>query len=252
MFEIVAIAILGWLAGALVNYISDVLPYERRLIAPFCHQCANRYGLVNYLIWPRECQQCGNRRPVRVWLVEIGYILATLWLWRFPPPNLNFWLGLILLVYFGMVTIIDLEHRLIMHPVSVVGGLLGLGIGVWMHGVIPTLTGGVVGFTVMLAFYYLGTLFVKFRSKGSVDFEFDDALGFGDVNLSAILGLILGWPGILAGLFLAILLAGVVSIFYIMILVALRRYNSNLAIAYGPYLVASAVALLYLRPYLSV
>jgi len=38
-----------------------------------------------------------------------------------------------------------------------------------------------------------------------------DALGFGDVLLSCIPGLILGWPTLLSGLLLAAILAGITS-----------------------------------------
>jgi len=250
MLEITAIVLLGWLAGAVVNYISDVLPHKRRLVGPYCPECDTRFGLVNYLLWPRKCRSCGKKRSVRVWLVEMIYLALAVSLWQFPPPNMNFWIGYLLLVYFGVVTVIDLEHRLIMHPVSLVGGVLGLSVGVWMHGIIPTVIGGAVGFLIMFGLYYLGIIFIKFRSKDDIDLEFDDALGFGDVNLSAVLGLILGWPGILAGLILAVILAGVVSLIYILTMVAMRRYQPNLAIAYGPFLVASGLALLFLRPYL--
>jgi len=40
---------------------------------------------------------------------------------------------------------------------------------------------------------------------------YKDDLGFGDVKLSCILGLILGWSTILSGLLLAAILAGITS-----------------------------------------
>jgi prepilin signal peptidase PulO-like enzyme (type II secretory pathway) len=75
----------------------------------------------------------------------------------------------------------------------------------------------------------------------------EDALGFGDVNLGGVLGLILGWPGILLGLVLAILLAGVGSLLYLLFSLVTRRYRDDLVIPYGPFLIASAVALLFFK-----
>ena len=72
-------------------------------------------------------------------------------------------------------------------------------------------------------------------------------MGFGDVNLSAVIGLLLGWPAILAGLILAILLGGAVSLVYLMYKLITRRYEAFSAIPYGPFLVASTVILLYFR-----
>jgi prepilin signal peptidase PulO-like enzyme (type II secretory pathway) len=56
---------------------------------------------------------------------------------------------------------------------------------------------------------------------------------------------LLGWPGIVAGLLLTILLAGVISLLYLLWTVFRKRYDSSLAIPYGPFLVASAIWLLY-------
>ena len=78
----------------------------------------------------------------------------------------------------------------------------------------------------------------------------EDALGYRDVNLSGVLGLMLGWPGILAGLTIAILLGGTVSLLYLLVTMATRRYHAFTAIPYGPFLIAAAIALLFFRGYL--
>ena len=53
----------------------------------------------------------------------------------------------------------------------------------------------------MLALYYSGFVYLRISRKlrGKEPGE-TEALGFGDVNLSGIIGLLLGWPGILLGL----------------------------------------------------
>jgi prepilin signal peptidase PulO-like enzyme (type II secretory pathway) len=106
--------------------------------------------------------------------------------------------------------------------------------------------GGAAGFGIMLGFYLLGELFARWlRSRRGLPPE-EVALGFGDVNLAGILGLLLGWPGITAGLILAILLGGAGSLLYILWMVIRRRYQSMAAIPYGPFMVLAAVILLYL------
>lgn len=152
------------------------------------------------------------------------------------------------LVYFGVIIVIDIEHRLILHPVSWVGAALSLATGLWLHGWVSTAIGGVVGFGVMLGIYWLGILYVRFFARGKGHpVEEGDAFGFGDVNLSGVIGLLLGWPGILAGLVLAILFAGAITIMFLVGALAARRYRPNLALPYGPFLAASAIYLLYLR-----
>lgn len=238
-------ATLGWGAGMLVNYLSDVLPGKRKLSAPYCLACESSMPILNYLFWPRRCSICGQSRSYRAWVIEAIFIIAAVWLWLNPGMRFSFIAGVVLLTYFGVVTVIDIEHRLILHPVSLVGAVLGILYGIQMHGVWSTLIGGLVGYAAMLALYILGILFSAYQARRRGESQFEDALGFGDVNLSGILGLLLGWPGIVAGLLLTILLAGAISLIYLLLMVARKRYDTGLAIPYGPFLVASAIWLLY-------
>jgi leader peptidase (prepilin peptidase)/N-methyltransferase len=71
------------------------------------------------------------------------------------------------------------------------------------------------------------------------------ALGFGDVNLSGVLGLMLGWPVIILGLFIAVFIGGIISLIYLVTMALVRRYHLFTALPYGPYLVAGTILLLY-------
>jgi leader peptidase (prepilin peptidase)/N-methyltransferase len=199
---------------------------------------------MNYLIWPRRCLHCSHSRGRRAWVVEISAILITLWLWINPPARLGFIPGLILLAYFGVVVIVDIEYRLILHPVSLVGALLAFGIGARLHGIIPTLLGGVAGFGLMWLFYFLGLQFTNliYRLQGK---PIEEGLGFGDVNLSGVLGLLFGWPA----LFLGVFIGAVIGLIYIALMALTRRFKAYATMPYGPFLVASAVILLYFRDF---
>jgi prepilin signal peptidase PulO-like enzyme (type II secretory pathway) len=247
MLSYIPIIISGWLMGILVNYLADVLPIKRSLSKPLCDTCGSPFPLVNYLSWRRRCPSCGKKRSFRTWFIEIFFVITSTLLWIYPSIKLGFIPGLILLGYFAVIAIIDFEHRIILHPVVAFGIFLCWGGGVWLHGILRTLEGGLTGFGLMLLLYYLGILVVRMRLKKRVDLTEREAIGFGDVNLSGVLGLILGWPAILVGLFLTILSAGLVSFFYIMLMLAKHRYNPNLAIPYGPFLILGAAILLYLR-----
>jgi leader peptidase (prepilin peptidase)/N-methyltransferase len=150
-------------------------------------------------------------------------------------------------LYFAVVTVIDLEHRLILHPVSWTGAVLGLGLGIWQHGLLDTLLGGAAGFGTMFALYLLGDRFARWIARRRGKALDEVALGFGDVNLLGVIGLILGWPGIVAGLVLGILIGGLVSFLYIVGMALVRRYQAFTAIPYGPFLVASALLLLFFK-----
>ena len=166
----------------------------------------------------------------------------------FPPSRLGLWVGLLLLMFFGVVAVIDLEYRVVLDQVSLAGVVLGLTTGYWLHGLWPTIIGGLAGFAIMLLLYYTGIWYTRWitRKRGQ-ETEAEVALGFGDVNLSGILGLILGWPGIVAGLLLAIILGGGASLFFIIVLLVRRRWRPLMAIPYAPFLVVGAGILLYFR-----
>lgn len=238
--------VLGVLAGMLVNYLSDVLPVHRRPGAPLCLQCGTVQKPLNYFIWPRRCTNCGKRRGLRIWVVEAVYIALFSWLAGSASNSLSlpFWISAGIWIFFGVVAVIDIELRLILHPVSLAGLILALPLGVSLHGWRSTLLGGFAGYLVLLALYGLGILFIRATRKLQKDEEV--ALGYGDVNLAGILGLLLGWPNILLGLMLSVVIAGAFSLVLIVGSLVLRRYRAFMAIPYGPFLIAGAALLLFL------
>ncbi len=243
--------ITGWISGIVINYLADVLPGKRSLARPFCSNCDSVFEPGNYFFWPRRCRTCGKRRRVRTWVVEAVFVGIGAFLWFHSPDRFGIILSLVLIIYFTLVAIIDLEHRLIMHVVSLAGAILCLGVGVWLHGIGATLLGGLAGFGIMLIFYILGLGFMKLlhRWRNQAISE-EEALGFGDVSLSGVIGLLVGWPGIVGVLVLGILLAGLVSFIYLLVMVANRKYHPGLALPYGPFLIAVTIVLLFCREYL--
>jgi len=238
--------LLGWLAALLVNYLSDVLPATRKLTSPTCLQCSVKRGWIDYLLL-KSCVACGKARSWRTWLVQLFGVAASLYIWFVPPKELGYWLGFILLIYLAVVFVIDVEHRLILHPVSYVGIVVGLFIGTTLHGIQSTLMGGAVGFAIMYLLYFMGVLFARrmARRQGENAIEEGDALGFGDVNLAGIVGLILGWPLISFGILAAILAGGIVSLLLILGMLLLKRYQAFAAIPYAPFLILGVVLLIF-------
>ncbi len=209
--------------------------------------CDTPQGWLSYLIWPRRCPACGQRRNIRIWVVEGFYILASVLLVLYPPYKIGTILGMVVLAYFGTVVLIDLEYRLIMHPVSLGGAGLGLIIGVVRVGWAEALIGGVVGYGIMVVLYMLGYVIIKLVGRIRGQAVNDVALGYGDVNLSGVLGLMLGYRLIIYALLTAVVVGGVVSLVYLIIKVATRKYQAFMALPYGPFLVFGAVIFIYFR-----
>src|SRR6266545_1753246 len=148
--------ILGWLAGLFINYSADVLPSTRRFSQPTCPQCGTPFSWADYLTL-RACRSCGEKRSLRTWLVQILATASFVYFWLVPSKALGFTLGALVLIYFGIIIVIDLEHRLILHPTSLFGAILGLIVGTYIHsrvdgfwlGLGNSVLGGVFGFCVM-------------------------------------------------------------------------------------------------------
>jgi leader peptidase (prepilin peptidase)/N-methyltransferase len=227
----------GMAAGLLVNYLADVLPATRRLSRPPW--------------WPLNAEAIRTYLSRgRVLVVLLAYILLALLLVRFPPNEPSAGFLALLLVYFGVVIVIDIEHRAILHPVSLTGAIV---FGIWgilRHSWLATLLGGAAGFLIMLAFYWLGDLLGRWLARRRGEAWDDVALGFGDVNLSGVIGLLLGWPSVLGGLVLGILAGGLFSAGHILVQLLRGRYRALAAIPYGPFLSFGALGLILLRAYI--
>jgi len=253
--------VLGWFAGLFINYVSDVLPLTRRFSQPVCTECQAPFSWADYLML-RACRNCGKSRSLRTWLVQILTIASFVYFWLFPSKALGIPLGMIVIIYFGIITVIDLEHRLILFPTSIVGAGLGLIVGTYIHsrinhslviGAEKSLLGGLFGFGVMFVLYQFGTLVARLRARkmqaaGQADDE-EEALGGGDVYLAGVLGLMLGWPFIWDAILLGVLLGGLISFLFIIALLVRRRYSSDALmtfIPYGPYFIIGAFYLLFL------
>lgn len=242
--NLLLVFILGLIAGWVVNYLADVLPLTRQLSQPVCLQCGARLSPGDYLLL-RPCPHCGERRSRRTYLTQAILLMGTFYLWFDPPRRLGFILAYILLIYLAIVFVIDWEHRLILHPVSLSGAILGLVVGWHAHGLSDTLLGGAVGFGSMLGLYYLGEVFARYMARRRGEPIEEVALGFGDVNLAGVVGLLLGWPVIILGLLFAILAGGAGSLGVILYMLIRKQYRPFTAIPYAPFLILSVLVLLY-------
>jgi leader peptidase (prepilin peptidase)/N-methyltransferase len=150
-----------------------------------------------------------------------------------------------------------MEHRLIFYSLTIIGALICLPVGIWMRiqnieisrsislAVLWTILGGVAGFLVMLGLYFFGRLFSNVMAKIKKREIEKEALGYGDVLISAVIGLLFGWPGILAVLVGAIILGGLVSLSIILFQIIRKKYQPFSAIPYAPFLIICALGILY-------
>lgn len=130
------------------------------------------------------------------------------------------------------VIFFDFEHRLILDRVMFPSMLLALVVSLFGN---PWWAGVATGFAA-------GLLFLVIAVAGAAIFK-AEALGFGDVKLALFMGLLLGPIPTVQALFYGVLLAGVVSVGIIV-----RHRSMKGTIAYGPYLAAGALVMLFQLP----
>jgi prepilin signal peptidase PulO-like enzyme (type II secretory pathway) len=151
--------------------------------------------------------------------------------WRIGPAWVllirSLWVAVLVQVIF-----FDLEHQLVLDRVLLPGAVAALLLSL----VTPNL-GPLASFLTGLV---TGLVFLAIAELGSILFR-AEAMGFGDVKLSAFLGLILGPRPTFTAIVLGVILAGVVAVG----LLALRVRGMRDSISYGPFLAAGAVVALF-------
>ena len=255
---------LGLAFGILINSLADNLPPDAESMRypprrPRCRQCGQVFAPVNWLalghwlVRAGHCPHCGARRPPRPALVELvcAAALPYLWLWAAQPADgpvpqtIRFVASATICLVFVLIVVIDVEHRLILWsvvwPAAIALVLLGsLTPG---HGLLKTLLGGLGGYAITLGIFLLAELFARILQRLRGQPLDEVAFGGGDVNLAGLIGLVVGWPGVILSLMIAVFAGGLFSLAYIIVQLARRRYVPYSAVPYGPFLILGALAI---------
>ena len=241
-----ALFILGLLIGSFLNVLIDRLPNNE---SPFkgrshCDHCRRTLGafdlipVISFLILGGKCRSCKKKISWQYPVVELFTGAMFLFLFSFFSKNQIFYsfefpnfLGLasllILFCSFLVIFVADLKYQIIPDEM-LVSAVLAIVIYhlistplSWMF-LFNHLTSGIAG-----AGFFLG-IYALTRGRG---------IGFGDVKLTFLLGLFLGFPGILIGLYGAFLTGAAVS----SILIISGKKHWGQRIAFGPFLIFGTV-----------
>ena len=247
----VAAGLLGVLIGSFLNVVVHRVPLGRSVVSPpsACPACGtpvrprDNVPVVSWLLLRRRCRDCSEPISARYPAVELATGLAfaavAALAWR---DDRTLWVlpALLYLVAASIaLTLIDVDVRrlpdAIVLPSYVVVLVLLAGASVAEGDWWPLARAALAGAAAFAAYFALVLVYPA-------------GMGFGDVKLAGVLGLVLGWYGwseLVVGLFLGFLLGGLVGT----ALLALRLATRKSMIPFGPYMIAGAwVALLAGRP----
>lgn len=244
---VIAAALYGTAIGSFLNVVIYRVPAGKSVVRPpsACPACGHQITardnipVLSWLLLRAKCRNCGAPISARYPMVEVltgaawvGVALRFGWSWTLPA-ELVLVTGLIALAF------IDFDHlklpRVIVWPLGIaVLALLVMAAGIqgtW-HRLAIALICAAVEFAVLFA----------------INFASPRALGFGDVRLSPVLGLALGWLGwryAFWGFLGANLLGAVVGL----ALIAASRAGRRTPIPFGVFLALGAfAAMLYPGP----
>ncbi|MCA8944605.1 MAG: prepilin peptidase, partial [Planctomycetes bacterium] len=273
-FWLVLAFFLGSFVGSFLNVVVYRLPRNCLSInnpkRSFCPSCktqlkwSDNLPIVGWAVLRGKCRYCGVRFGVRYPLVELlTATLFTLATWRvlFSDGNVASqplaWLTLLHTVLVISVllpwALIDLDLRMIPDKLTL-GPLIvfvpfaahvdamkfGLPGSVdplifhfgpaWLNGILSALTAGIAAYA---GLWLIGkTANVIFAKR--VQEMGGEAMGGGDIKLMLLMGVMLGWPKLVAAFFIAIFAGAIIGVFQII----LRKGPGT---PFGPYLALGAI-----------
>ena len=249
VFWLVLFFCIGAALGSFMNVVADRLPAGKSIVTPpsHCSDCqykipaTDNIPICSYLWLRGKCRNCGTTIPMRLFWVELGTAVVFAFLyWHY---GLGWELALVAFYccLFIVLLLIDLEHRIlpnkIVYPGIIIatviaasgtafgfepGYIADTGFRLW---IVDAAIGGSIGF---------GLLFIiAILARGG--------MGWGDVKLAALIGLVTGFPLIFVALFLGIIAGG----FTAAILLITKIKGRKDAIPFGPFLSLATMATLF-------
>jgi leader peptidase (prepilin peptidase)/N-methyltransferase len=243
---LVLVGLLGLAIGSFLNVVIHRVPAGLSVVSPpsHCPDCSSpiraRHNIpvVGWLLLRGRCASCGLPIPARYPLVEaLTGVLFVLVTWR--AVQLDQLAAVPALLAFTAVGValsaIDLDVRrlpdvLVLPAYPLLAGLLAVAAGA--RGDWGSLGRAALGAALLFGCFLAMTL------------AYPAGMGFGDVKLSGVIGLVLGWfswstlaVGAFAGFFLGALVGVVVM--------ATSPLGRKAAVPFGPFMVAGALLALW-------
>jgi leader peptidase (prepilin peptidase)/N-methyltransferase len=248
---IVIFVLVGMTVASFLNVCIDRLPANQSLIFPtsHCASCQRRLAVKDLIpvfsyLWLRgRCRYCQAQIPRRILWVELGtgllfgYLAWHYMVWQ-HAAGIELAIAAFYSCLFIVLMVIDLEQGLILnkivYPAMVVALLLSTFFSIFLSDIeivsfiVPFIGRAAIGGGIGLVVFFL----IVIISRGG--------MGWGDVKLAALIGLVTGFPQVLVALLIGIILGGVVAV----ILLALKIKKRKEAIPFGPFLCLAAIATL--------
>jgi leader peptidase (prepilin peptidase) / N-methyltransferase len=237
--ELLFLFLIGSAVGSFLLVIIDRLPRGESFISgrshcDYCNHTLSWYDLFpvfSFITLQGKCRYCKKKLSIKYPLFELvtgllfvlTYVMLVNQLILIGPPNQYLALPFYLFVVAALIVIYMIDLRFSIIPFAIVIPLTAV---TFLFRVFATdsalLTYLLSGFG---AFLFFLLLFLVTKGRG---------MGFGDVVYVFFMGLLLGFPGIVVGLYIAFLTGAAVSL---ILVVAKQKKLHGGTIPFGPFLV---------------
>ena len=251
MFSYFLIFVIGAIIGSFLNVLIDRPTRGETVVwgSSHCEKCRHKLvwndliPLWSYIRLGGRCRYCHSPIPFWLPLVEaVTGLLFVLIALFFQPliSNFSFTIPyLISIIYYFTVSSLliviffsDLKYHLIYDQIiyPAIGITVIYRIFIFFTNYQLSITNYLFSSLLAAAFFYLlYWLGPKIFHK--------DTMGFGDVKLAVLMGLLLGYPKIIIGLYIAFLTGALVGV----ILILVKKAKLKSQIAFGPFLVGATL-----------
>lgn len=231
--------VVGAVIGSFLNVCIHRLPRGESIVFPASHcvSCGEKLSaldlipILGYFLLKGRCRYCGSGISLRYPLVEAVSAGAFALVWMAGGGDVFafifkvVFISLLLVVFFT-----DLENQVVPDAVTLPGIAVGLVYNYFDRNFFSAIEGMLLGYFLL---YLVGRV-GKFIFK-------KDALGEGDLYVAALLGAFLGWEKLLLALFLAYIIAAVVSLVFLIS----GKVKIGQAVPFAPALAAGGVIALF-------
>jgi len=241
-------AIFGLLIGSFISMLTwrlprlmDLEPEEQlkqvsvsRSACPNCKKeltWKQLFPLFSWLFSKGKCQNCKIKISARYPIIEFITMSLTIYVYTVFGLTMSGLLAIIFTYLIITLSVIDIEHQLILDKLSLPLMWLGLlaSLGGYFTNPQEAILGAVVGYMLLWIIYYAFKI-----TTGK------EGMGFGDFKLLAALG---AWFG-LAAIPQIILIASIASIIIAIILSITKLKSINTSLPFGPFLAIAGMVTL--------
>jgi len=242
LFFYFIIFLFGLVVGSFLNCLIYRLETGQSFLRgrSFCPDCKHKLGFWDLIpvlsfVWLRgRCRYCQKKISLQYPLVEIAtgilFVLFVLFFEiRFPIIDIREIGFLIIIPFLVVIFVYDLKHFIIPDKVIYPAIVIAL---IYNLQRCDLLGRSHLLFSALGAAAFFGAIVLISRGKW---------MGIGDIKLAFLMGLVLGFPNILAALFLAFFLGAIIGIG----LIIFNRKTLKSEVPFGPFLVTGTLAALF-------